>query len=147
MILNRCSTRLNKVNVGAYFLRSPPIAYFSSDDTSIDKENKNEERSAKQKDNSQAHQKERIKKLLSKLSTNSALHIVRDVQTAKPMGYKKIMEKQDRENYKPKKTVDAVKAVATEIGGGKVVNDLLDSINSTKTDHDSEDLEFVFNSF
>lgn len=148
MFLNRCSTRLNKVNVSASFLRLHPIAYFSSDDTLKDGEDKkeeNEKKSAVEKDDSQIKQKERIKKLLSKLSTNSALHIVREVQTAKPMGYKKIKEKQGRENYKPKKIVDAVKAVATEIGGGKVVNDLLDSINSTKANDNSQDLEFVSN--
>lgn len=145
MFLNCYSTRLNKVS--ASFLRSHPIAYFSRDETtkdSKDKKEKFEEKSATKKDDSQAQQKERIKNLLSKLSKNSALHIVREVQTAKPMGYKKIMEKQGQKNDKPKKTIDAVKAVAKEIGGGKVVNDLLDSINSTKADDDSEDLEFVF---
>lgn len=148
MFLNRFSTRLNNVNVSASILRSHQIAFFSSDEISKEGKNKRDkikEKSAKQMDDSQAQQKERIKNLLSKLSTNSALHIVREVQTAKPMGYKKIMEKQDRVNYKPKRTVDAVRAVATEIGGGKVVNDLLDSINSTKADDNSADLEFVFN--
>lgn len=155
MSLFRCSHLLNRVNVCALPLKQHSFVYFS-DDAKSSKGNESAENRIKHKnddgktgkspESSVAAQQERLRNLLSKLSGSSTLKIVKDVQTTKPLGYKKLKKIKMREETpkKSKKAADATKAVATEMGDDGIEKDLLDSLETPATGSKSKDLEFVF---
>lgn len=125
--------------MGVLSLKPHPVVYYSDDKKSSDDgEAKKSDVDKKKTDKKESlvQTRDRLKSLLGKLSSNSTLKIVQDVQTAKPKGYKNIVKTKfrDDEPKKPRKVIDAVKAVAAEIGDKKTADELLDSLNETQTD-------------
>lgn len=142
MSLFRCSNLLNRINVSVLPLKVHPIVYYSDKKSSSDEGVPPKPNAKETKEKAQ----ERLKSLLGKLILDSNVKNERKIQTAKPLGYKKIV-KTKFSNEKPKgskKATDAAKAVAVELDDAKVEADMLHSVNTTPTDGQSKNLEFVF---
>lgn len=155
MSLIRCTRLLNVKNGGALNFFKSSTVYYSDDKKPDDVgQSKDETKKESNKKGSKSangatkqlsdESQKRLNELLKKLSSRSnALSIVKDVQTSKPNGYKKMREIQqlDGQDLKPKSIRDAAKAVSDELGDKKVKNEILTPYGENQNSTDF--LEFV----
>lgn len=155
MSLFRCTQLFGRQSGNRLKLIKHSTVYYSNDTKSSDdggaqddgknKNNeKNDTKSTKQTNAAKsisADSQNRLNDLLKKLSSQSSLGIVKNVQASKPHGYRKIRQDQklDGQEQKPKNIRDAAKAVAKELKNENIEDEILGGAGD-KTDF----LEFVF---
>lgn len=143
MFLIRCNHFLYRKNGNLLNLFKQSTVYYSDEKCSSDdkindskskgeKKRKSVEKSTKQERDSapkslSPESQNRLNELLKKLSSRSALNIVKDVQITKPLGYRHIVEMQkfNATESKPRNVRDAAKAVSRELGDKKIESDIL----------------------
>lgn len=142
MSLIRCNRFLCRKNSNLVNLFKHSTVFYSDEKSSSDdnkeetpkadeKKRKTEKTSAKREvtasQSLSPESQNRLNELLKKLSSRSTLSIVKEVRTAKPLGYKRIANVQnlDGERAKPRNVRDAARAVSQEMGDTNVENDIL----------------------
>lgn len=140
MSLIRCARLLNRKECSlSHVFKQITVFYSDEKNSSDDGDQSNKSDNKKAADKKGAKQTKSASKsistesqaklndLLKKLSARSTLGIVKEVQGAKPIGYRKLRQTQnlDAKETKPRNIKDAAKAVSQELGDEKVQDEIL----------------------
>lgn len=137
MSLIRCTQLLSRKSGTLSNVFKHSTVYYSDDKKSSNDENqndakpvtnkKNDEKEAKQSKSFSPESQNRLNDLLKKMSSRSSLGVVTEVQSSKPIGYRKIRQNQrlDAKERKPRNISDAAQAVSTELGEKSIKDEIL----------------------